>query len=472
MIAASLLTAGVISLLTSIIIARLVSVTEFGIYSITLSLQSVLVLLSSFSIGTAVAKFVAEYNVRDMRRALGFARTGLRIVLPFSTVTAIVYFALAGPIGNGLYKEPEVVALIPFSALVVFSSATQSLVFGIARGNHRINLMSSMQLSTPIISLGIIVVLFPYVGIRAAFIGIFLAQTTVTLVALYRLGRTGFPLAARIGVVEDTRDPKLLLSYAVPVVIGSVVVIPLYWLGSTLLALEFGFLTVGQFAIAMVFFQALLFLPSSVTIPLVPRVSEMGVGPRENVGILVSQSMRAVSVLLFPIFFAVALFSKDLIGVLYESRYQGSSDAAYLMVTAAYYVAIASIVEAAIAGIGRTWVWLGLNLLWAAVFTSLVLITTPVYGAAGLGMAFAISYGVHLANTVVVSNKVLRLRIGNVLVVIIVSVVLFTAGFLSLVHMRDLAVLVRLILFAFSTGLMFYLGRGEFSLVLKRLLRR
>jgi O-antigen/teichoic acid export membrane protein len=472
MIAASLVAAGVLSLLTSIILARSVSVTEFGFYSITISLQNVVSIFSSFSIGMAVAKFVAEYSVRDVKHALKFARTGLRLVLMFSTVTAIIYFALADPIGNGLYGEPGVADLIPFSALVVFSGAVLALASGVAQGNHRMKLLSSMQVSTPVISLSIIVAFLPYVGIRIAFMGLFAAQMTVALSAMYRLGRTGFPMGWSVEPDADTHYPKLILSFAVPAVIGVFMVAPLYWFGNTVLALESGFLAVGHFAVAMVFFQALSLLPNSLVIPLVPRVSEMSVHSREQIEPLISRSLRAVSVLSFPLFFAVALFSRDIVGILYGPEYYDSGEAVYLMVAACYYSAMAATIGAAIAGLGRMWVGLGLNMIWASVIVVTTLIAAPVYGPEGLGLAYAVSYGVHLATSMVVSDKVLNLRIRNVLVTIIPSIALFVVGFPPVTGVNELPVLVKLALLAVGTGLMVYLGRIEFRMVFERVFKR
>jgi len=472
MVAASLITAGVLALLTSIILARSISVTEFGVYSITISLQTVVSLFASFSIGMAVAKLVAEYSARDVKHALKFARSGLRLVLLFSTVTTIIYFVLADPMGNGLYGEPGVADLIPFSAMVVFSSAVLGFTSGLAQGNHRMKLLSSMQISVPAISLSIIVALLPYVGIRIAFISMFVAQMTVALSAMYRLGKTGFPLGKRVEPDADMHYPKLILSFAVPAVIAAVMVAPIFWFGNTLLAFESGFLAVGHFAVAMVFFQALSFLPNSLTIPLIPKISEMSVNSREQVGSLVSKSLRAVSVLLFPLFFAIALFSRNIVGILYGSEYYDSSEAMCLMIIACYYFAMATIVGAAIIGLGRMWVGLGLNMIWAAIFIAIAIIAIPVYGPKGLGLAFAASYVFHLATSIVVSNKVLNLGIRNVLVVIMLSMALFTAGFSLVTGVDELSILMKLVLLAVGIGLMMSLGRMEFKMVLERVLKR
>ncbi len=471
MIAISLALAGLLTFFTSVIIARSVEVHEFGFYSITISLQSIAVLFSSFSIGTAVAKFVAEYIVRDFNLALKFARAGLRLILLFATVTAVVYFFLADLIGNGLYEEPEVADLIPYSAMVAFSHAILILMSGVAQGNQRLKLMSAMQVSAPAISLSIIVMLLPTMGVKAAFIGLFCAQIIVAMLSMYRLSRTGFPLKSGIDVSSELPHSKMLLSFAVPSVMSAVMVIPIIWFGNTVLTLESGFVAMGHFGVAFVFFQGLNMLATSVSIPLVPRVSEISVHSKESIGTLISGSIRTVSFLFFPLFFAVALFSGEVIDIMYGSSYSDASDAAYLMVAACYYCAVATPIGAAIAGLGRMWVGLGLNMIWAALFVIIMLILTPSYGPAGLGMAFAVSYGIHVGSSMVVANAVLHVRIAKVLVAIVPSVALFAVAFSPLTDVGGEPLLSKALMLVLGSMLMMYLGRKDIRLVSDRVFK-
>ena len=472
MMATSLIISGILSLLVSIVVARSVSVAQFGIYSITVSLQNVVGIFSAFSIGTAVAKYVSEYAVRDPKQAVMFVKTGLRLVLLFSSVTAVVYFVLADLIGNGLYDEPGVAELIPFSALVVFSLAVLALASGVAQGNHRMKLLSSMQVATPAISLCVIAAFIPYVGVRIAFVSLFIAQMTVSLSALYRLSRTSTWKWGKMEPQSETDHPKILLSFAVPAVIATVMVVPLYWFGNTVLALYSGFLAVGQFAIALVFFQALSIMPYALALPLVPRVSEMSVHSKDEIESLISRAVRAVSVLFFPVFFALALFCRPVIGILYGSDYYDSTEAVYLVVAACYLSATVSTVGAAITGLGRMWVGLGLNMAWAGIFAVVALIAVPMYGPEGLGLAYAVSYGIHLVNTIVTSEKVLHLRIQKIVAPIAPAVVLFAVGFSLVMDTDALSFVWRLVLLAAGTGLMLWLGRKEFKMVYDRVLTR
>lgn len=470
--ALSLFTAGFLSLIISIVLARSVDVAEFGIYSMTVSIQSVMIVFSTFGMNVAVSKFVSEHRTQSVEHALRFSTTGLRMVLMFAMATSIVYFALAEPIGNGLYSEPGIVEYIPYSAIVVFSTAFFAFTAGVVQGNGRVVLLSLIQVSVPAICLAIIIVLLPRVGIVAAFLALFLAQSIVTIYVMYRLNRTGFLVLSRSKSDVPFNYRRTLLMFAVPAVLGAVVVIPLFWIGNTMLALYSDFQAVGYFAIAMVFFQALLLLPSSVTILLVPRVSSMSSVARDQVGPLVSKSVRVLAVVLFPVFFLIALFSDDMVELLYGSDYHAAGEVVYLMVTACYYVSISAVVGAAIIGLGRMWLGFGLNVLWGAIFLGFVLTITPSYGAVGLGVAFSVSYVIHLANTLYVSQKHLDVKVDRISALIILTSILFVAGFSSLADAEHASLVARAILLVVGSGMIAYMGRREYLSVINQMLRR
>ena len=201
-------------------------------------------------------------------------------------------------------------------------------------------------------------------------------------------------------------------------------------------------------------------------------VSAMTVGSKEHIESLISRSLRVVSFLFFPIFFAAALFSGEIVRILYGSGYNDSVGPAYLMVTTAYYFAIATTVGAAIVGLGRMWIGLGLWVLWGIVFLASVLIFTPLLGPTGLGLAFCLSYGVHLVNCVAVSDRFLKVKIRNLSLVVLTSVVLFATGFVSTEEYGGISFMLRVALLAVGTAIVLYLGRREFRLVLDRVLTR
>jgi len=426
----SLSSAGFLSLLVSIDIARSLGVEEFGVYSMIISIQTIFSLFAGFSIGTAAGKYVSEYRVRNEVQAREFAKTGLVLLFLFSAISFCVYLMLADVIGNQLYHTPSIVGLIPLSGMVMFSTAAWSTVIGIAQGCQRIRLLAFMQVASPGLSLLTIVLLLPYFGMNGIFIGFFVSQSVVSGVAITSLNASDFPFLAHQTKILDPVVGRKLLSFAVPSVIASLIVGPVYWFGNTTLTLTNGFEALGFFAVAVVFFQSLGVLSNSITIPLVPKVSELSVGSSERVEILVSGTFKAGSSLIFPIVFGMALFSGYIVSFLYGPKYSTSREMVYLMVTASYFAILSSIVSAMIIGIGRMWVNLTLDIVWAVSFVVIALVAISPYGGAGLAVAYTGSYAIFLIAKLAVSKRVLNLDLSGVNRIVAVSGLFFLLGYI------------------------------------------
>ena len=424
--------AGGLALLISVFVARWLGVSDFGIYSILISVQGVALLLASFSVGTATAKYIAEYRVRDEQQALRFAKSGLVVVLMLSSLVAVVYVALSGVIGRGLYNDPAMVHVIPFSALVVISSSMFSVSVGIIQGCQKFRLMAIAQVANPLFSLILIFLLLPLMGIRGIFIGYFLSQLAVSAVVLVVLNRHEFRFfPARLELHRKSVTVSMLFSFALPAVLGSLMVTPVVWIANTELTLKAGFEAMGYFAVAYVVYQSVVLIPNAISIPMMPRVSQLTVGNHDEIERLVVKVLRTLSIALFPLLFAVALFSESLVEIMYGSRFSASAKAVYLIVAASYFYSLSAVVGSMIAGMGRMWLGLGLNIFWAALFMTLVFAGVPALGTNGLALSYAAAYGAFLVFTIIVSKRVLRISFKGTYLAGASAALFFLTGFFT-----------------------------------------
>jgi len=421
-----------LALLISIFVARQLGASDFGMYSILISVQGVILLLASFSLGTAASKYVAEYRARDEEKALRFAKSGLVVVLMLSSTIAVIYVVFSNMIGRGLYNEPEMVHIIPFSALMVISSSTYSLSMGIVQGCQKFKLMAGAQLAYPLFSLPLVFVLLPLMGIRGIFIAYFLSQSTISAVVLVLLNRHDFRfLSARLELHRKSITVSMLFSFALPAVLGSLMLTPVVWIANTELTLNAGLEAMGYFAVAYAVYSALILIPSAVSTPLIPRVSQLTAGDHGHIESLVVKVLRTLSIALFPLLFGIALFSEFVVEVMYGSRFSASTKAVYLMVTASYFYSLNTVVTAIIIGMGRMWFGLGLGMFWAAVFLTLVFAGVPALGTNGLALSYAVAYGVFLAFTIIVSKRFLHVSFKGMYLAGASAALFFLVGFFT-----------------------------------------
>lgn len=421
--------AGAFSILISISIARSVNPEEFGVYSIIVNVQNTVALLAGLGMGTALAKFVAEYKRTAPSEALMVAKVAVSLMLAFSAICVVAYLALAGVIGEGLYDKPEIVSLIPLSAFVVFSSASFTTIYGVIQGCQHFNLLSLMQVATPIATLALVVVLVPSFGIAGALIGYALAQGLLSLAALYLINKSDLPFL-RIRTPKAGKDLVMkVVSFAVPAVLTSLLVGPIIWISTTELALVSGFEAVGYFAVAMVFYQVFTTFPRAIVVPLIPRVAESKTTSLSEVERITAKSIRVTSFAMFPMLFGVALFSGPAINILYGETYEPATTAIFLMMAACYLSSLTSIIGGMITGIGRMWVGLALNVAWAIVFLLLTFLMVPVSGIEGLGYAFAISYGFLALISLAISRKAFQVNLGKSFGIATVGLAMFAIGY-------------------------------------------
>lgn len=460
--------AGSLSVLMSLIIARYVGASEFGVYTITLSLQNVIALLAGFGIATAVSKYIAEYQRDDLSQALRFAKTALMLAPLFSLVAVSFYILLRERIGEGLYGDSRVTDLIPFSAVVVMTGAVLSAASGIVQGCQRIRVLALMQVANAAISLVLVIAFLPALGIRGAFLASATSQSLVAVSALIRLNTGSFPITKVQLGVRNVEIARRLIWFAFPALLSSLLVLLVYWTGNTLLILEAGFEAMGYFAVAMVGYQALSYVTYSIVIPLIPRVSELNSCARRDIQPLVSRLVLLVSLFFFPILFLIALFSDVIVRILYGLAYSDAATVFYLMMVACYFSSLTTILSAIIIGLGRIWLGLSLNCLWAIAFIALALFGIRFWTTEGLGLAFCLSYICLLALSFVVSRNVLGINFKESYPATSLAGLFFATGFAVLIGNLGSIAFVKLGLLALALMCMMWLGRSSVLGLLRR----
>ena len=454
---------GGLGILISITIARIVGVEDFGIYSIVVSIQAIFVLAATFGLNSAIGKFVAEFRKRDPALVGRYAKTALVLGVWSSAISLVIYVMLAHVIGVDLYGEHAIVVLIPFSALVVVATAFHAFAVGLMQGFQRMKMLAYFQVGVPVVNIALVIPLVTVFGIEGAFISAIIAQLSVLVVGLYLIHSRLIPFwSGKVHIWKDEVARKLL-NFGLPGVIAGLLVGPIYWIGNTELVLAKGFDAMGLMAVALVFFNALALIPQAIVIPLMPRVSELSVATLEQVGVTVAKALRYVALLAFPLSFGIALFDEQIVTIFYGGSYAGATEAMYLLVAAAYFTAIASIIGGMVTGLGRMWLGLGLNLAWALVFIGLSVVLVPAQGLMGLGASYAISYAFFVALDFAVVGRILKHNIASAIPPVLVSALLFLAGFLVRELAPDLKLILAPVLLAVGVLAALYVSRKDLN---------
>jgi O-antigen/teichoic acid export membrane protein len=192
-------------------------------------------------------------------------------------------------------------------------------------------------------------------------------------------------------------EQRALWDFSVPALLASIIVFPVGWVGNAMLVRQpNGFDEMGIFNAANQWRLALVFIPAIINQALLPILSDLH-GSENS---LQFRSLLRTSLLVVLIISGIAsipvlLFSKYIMGA-FGTGFTSGRSVLLLLVFAAVLSNLVGPLGSALSSMGRMWGALALNLIWACMFL-LAANQLVGKGAIGLGWAYAISYGVHLA---------------------------------------------------------------------------
>lgn len=381
------------SVLNTVILARMLPPSDYGALSIIVNLASVAITIACFGIPVAIAKFVSEWRQRDRQKSSAIGSALLTLLFISAFIVALAFSLLANPIADSLYHEPRLADAFRLAGLYVFFGSINSGLAALLQGMQMISRLARVQSVVAIITPAVAFVSVFLIGLEGAVLA--LTITGIASVALFCSATRGsfkYSPKKTAWLLRSKHEMKGILSFLLPATIAGMLVIPAYWIGRTVLALEWDMASVGQFQIAEGLSHILLVIPMAISIPLLPMISEQYASDPVRVTRISNSLLRLVTysaVILATVSFP---FLKYAIQILYGSEYVGAYVPSLLMFSSATFVVIESVAFNVLAGSGRMWTALGINVLWVGVFIGVVFSLVPHAGADGLGGAYAISY--------------------------------------------------------------------------------
>jgi O-antigen/teichoic acid export membrane protein len=386
------------TLLNSVIAARLLSPADFGALSIIINLQNLIVMIACFGIPLAMAKHVSQYQSERKEMANAVGSTLLGILLITSILTSICYLLLAEVISVNLYNDEGLINVIRLSAVFVFISTMNLGLSSLVQGCQRISALAKINAAIAIFAQPIAFVFISALGLDGAIVALVITNI-LSATLMFSVARRCLSISLRNAkkmLFQDSRQVRALLDFSIPAFFAGIIIIVASWVGRTVLALEWDFGTVGQFQIADSLSQILLIISAAMSIPLLPLISEQSQREPDSVG---EDSRGLLSITMFlalPLSLMILPFLAIGIDLLYGAAYSGAVAATVLMFAAATFRIIGAVISNVILGTGRVWDALKLNLVWLAAFLVLLFVMVDSLGAEGLAGTYAIVFLLYL----------------------------------------------------------------------------
>ena len=383
-------TSSVIMAVGAIILARLLSPAEYGLYSVALIPSLMINLFRDWGVNSAMTKYVAhsraaekEEDVRDIIAA------GLIFKISTGLALSLLSVFLAGSIASTIFHRPEIAPLISIVSITIFSgsllTAAQSSFVGFERMEFQSLTLICQAVIKSVLAPLLVLLGFGALGAVLGYTLSFLVAGTVGSTILYfflfrNLKRT------KINRLKTSKTLKNMLHYGVPLSISSIIGGFLIQFYSFMMAFYCSDVMIGNFQAATNFTVLLTFFTIPISTVLFPAFAKLD--PQNEPQLLktiFTSSVKYTAMLLVPATAAVMVLSKPMISTLFGEQYVYAPFFLTLYVIGNLFSGLGNLSMGTIlTGLGETKTLMKLSLLTLLIGLPLALLLIPNLGIVGV----------------------------------------------------------------------------------------
>jgi len=305
-----------------ILVARMLSPSEYGLYSVTFVLPGFFLLFSDWGINAALTRFIAQYRSQNRQREIdAFTKSGTYFKFILGFFLSIVLFLSANYLSGTALLRPEVGALVRLASLLILSQSIHNTMISIFAGYDRMEYRAALTVIQSIVK-GISSPFLVYLGygVSGAVIGHTLSYVVSSIVG-YILALT-LSQSAEEQVGSLQMSLRTMLRYGLPLFLGVILVgfagqfqgFLLSWFVSTEM--------IGNYNVALWFILLVSVFSSSIYDNLLPAFSKLDFADDPAKGEEIFRgSVRYSTMFLLPFVFLLMTVSKPAVLLLFGGKY-------------------------------------------------------------------------------------------------------------------------------------------------------
>ncbi|HSL47021.1 MAG TPA: flippase [Anaerolineales bacterium] len=313
-------------LVTVIVLARLLSVEQYGLYNLALSAANVAIAIAILGLDTALVRYIAiAASRKDDTSLWGSLQVGITLSVLLSALTSTLLFALAYPLATQVFDKPELAPLLQLVSLIIPFLVLSDVLAGATRGFKKMQYMVIAQhIAQPVIRLILIIVL-SLTGMTPAWaiITFGVADGIASLMLLYFLNKQ---FSLRRPVQLRRNDFREILGFSLPLWFAELMVTFRGNVQTILLGSLSTIANVGIFSVVAQVNQIGQMLYTAVTAAARPMIAELhDRDEREQMGRLYQTTTNWVMMVNLPVFLIMVLFPVPILSIFGKSFIDGAS---------------------------------------------------------------------------------------------------------------------------------------------------
>ena len=391
-------------------LGRILTPSDYGRYSLVITLTTMIVILIGNGIPTAMSKYLSEIIESDPAQIRPIKRKTMKMQFLLIASVTVVFFVLA-PVIAYLLGDLTLTPLFQFSAFIIPAFAAASFYFYFYTGLHFFRLQAVLKTTRTLARVIFIIGLAYFFGVRGAISGYIVAPLFVFAIALICdmiLTHRYFPTTKNNSLsTTKTFSAKTILNYAWPLTLfllfyELISTIDLYFIKSLL---HSDHLT-GIYNAALTAGRIPYFLFYALTIILLPAISKTTAerNKKETTN-LINKSLRLMIFVLFPLVTLLALYSKQSILLIYGKEYLEAVYPMSIYVIGAGFLTVFYVLSFALNGAGLVKIPMWLTLFGLIINATLNFMLIPRYELIGASISVVITALLLMIGTLIYIKK-------------------------------------------------------------------
>ena len=367
------------SMLTGMIIARLLGAEDFGEYGMIKSTLAYIAVFSTFGLGYTATKYIAQYQDRP-NRVIGIIRNSIAITFAVSGLMALLLLIFA----EYIIKEPSLAPTLRHTALIVIFNAVNTTQLGLLSGFKDFKTVAINNAITGIATVLLGTTLTYFKGIDGAIFTLFVTtalQCILNHVAIRRHAHQIRQEAKCASEDDKSKDSAWeLIRFSLPIALQESVYASANWIKMLILVHLAGYEELGLYTASNQWFVLILFIPGVLRNVILSHLSSSINDNKQHKHTF--QTMLKINTVATLIPAAIIAILSPVIDLFYGDSFHGLIPVMLIMVATSVFGCIANIYTQEFISRGKNW----------AIFIGYII---REYGSLILALPFMIKFGNH-----------------------------------------------------------------------------
>jgi O-antigen/teichoic acid export membrane protein len=305
-----------------ILVARILSPADYGLYSVSLVLPGFFMLFSDWGINMALTRFIAQYRSQNRHYAIGvLVKSGVYFKFFLGCFLSLLLFIFAEYLSNSVLLRPEVVGFVKISSVLIVSQSIFNTVLSIFSGYERMEFRAIISVVQSLVK-GFTSPLLVFIGygVSGAVIGHTLSYVVSAVVALVLVGSLTRSDDDHTGSIQMSL--KIMLRYGIPIFLGGITIGLAQQFRGFFLSWFITSELIGNFSVANWFIMLVTTFSTAIPSNLFPAFSKISIlDEPKKAEEMFRGSVKYSTMVLLPFVFLMIVISEPLVLILFGDKY-------------------------------------------------------------------------------------------------------------------------------------------------------